>query len=124
MCVSIYVCLYICMHICIYVYVCTYIHTHTHTHTHTGTALVAGALMLVPAVLNWRMLPSKVSVGEDNKGKATAASKGLNLGEIINVLKIPACRTLTIYMMMAGLAGRHSRKSSRAWLCIGNVPGR
>jgi hypothetical protein len=74
-------------------------------YRYQGTALAAGGLMLIPAILNWRMLPSKgpTNSAGDDKGKQKGG--GLNLGEIVNVVKIPACWTLTVYMMLTGLAG-------------------
>ena len=66
------------MHICIYIYTHTHTHAYIYIHIHTY-------------------------IQGDDAGKQKGA--GLNLGEIVNVVKIPGCRTLTIYMMLTGLAG-------------------
>ena len=66
-----------------------------------GTALAAGALMAVPTMLNWQLLPSKRSTGAPG-----SSGSGLKLGEIVSVMKLPACRTLTIFMLFTGFSGQ------------------
>ena len=57
--------------------------------------------MAVPALINWQLLPSKRP-----SGTSGSAGSGLKLGEIVSVMKVPACRTLTIFMLFTGLGGQ------------------
>ena len=86
------------------------------TFGYQGTALSAGGIMLLPILVNWRLLP------KTTKGMTKSGGEGsLKLRECLNVMTIPACRTLTIFMMLTGLSGSiyHSTFSMAATSSFG-----